>query len=106
MTHQTMMQFAAKVKPEQNCGGYGSIEQSMTCSGTAELTSPVVTQQARIMRDCNMNDTTFIMQPPSTQQKVGHMVNSCGFGTLHHLQQQAFSFRIPVSGHTSSVGKW
>lgn len=108
-----MVPFPAKIKPEQNCSGYSPMENHnsvITCHNGNEAQSPAVTsfsgqaQQLhnRPMRDCNMNETSFIMQLAPTPK--GHGPTSCGFGM--NLQQQGFTFRLPMpNSHLPSVGK-
>lgn len=107
-----MVPFPAKIKPEQNCSGYGQMENHnsvITCSNVNEPQSPAVTSYGgqtqqlhnRAMRDCNMNETSFIMQLASTPK--GHVPASCGFGM--NLPQQGFTFRLPMqNAHIPSVG--
>jgi len=107
-----MVQFPAKIKPEQNCSGYSPMENHnsvITCNNVNDPQSPAVTSYGgqtqqlhnRQMRDCNMNETPFIMQLASTAK--GHVPASCGFGM--NLQQQGFTFRLPMpNAHMTTVG--
>ena len=81
----------------------------ITCNNVNDPQSPAVTSYGgqtqqlhnRQMRDCNMNETPFIMQLASTAK--GHVPASCGFGM--NLQQQGFTFRLPMpNAHMPTVG--
>ena len=106
-----MVPFPAKIKPEQNCSGYNTMESHnsvITSCNMNESHSPAVTSYGgqaqppnnRPMRDCNMNETPFFMQLASTK---GHMPSSCGFGM--NFQQQGFTFRLPMpNAHMPPAG--
>ena len=107
-----MVPYPAKIKPEQNCTGYNPMDTHnsvITCGNVNDSPSPAVTYSAqtqhlqnRPIRDCNMNDTSFIMQLTSAQK--GLVQASCGYGGMH-LQQQGFPFRLPVPNtHVPAVG--
>ncbi|XP_068677280.1 nuclear factor 1 B-type-like isoform X3 [Montipora capricornis] len=111
--HSPLIPFPAKIKPEQNCSGYSPMENHssvITChNGTHEPSSPAVTSYSsqtphlhnRPMRDCNMNESSFIMQ--LAQNPKGHGPASCGFSM--NLQQQGFAFRLPMPNtNIPSVG--
>ncbi|XP_073227795.1 nuclear factor 1 C-type-like isoform X2 [Porites lutea] len=109
--HSPMVPFPAKIKPEQNCSGYSAMENHnsvITSCNMNESHSPAVTSyggqthqpHSRPMRDCNMNETPFIMQLASAKS---HMPSSCGFGM--NFQQQGFAFRLPMpNAHMPAVG--
>lgn len=108
-----MVPYPAKIKPEQNCTGYSPMENhhsAITCCNVNEPQSPAVTSYSgqtqqlhlRQMRDCNMNDTSYIMQLASAPK--GHVQASCGL--VPQLPQQGFTFRLPMpNAHIPSVGK-
>lgn len=110
--HSPMVPYPPKIKPEQNCSGYSPLENHnvITCCNVNEPQSPAITSYGgqaqqlhnRQMRDCNMNDTSFIMQLASAPK--GHVPASCGFGM--NLPQQGFTFRLPMpNAHIPPVGK-
>lgn len=83
---------------------------AITCCNVNEPQSPAVTSYSgqtqqlhlRQMRDCNMNDTSYIMQLASAPK--GHVQASCGL--VPQLPQQGFTFRLPMpNAHIPSVGK-
>ncbi|XP_078354109.1 nuclear factor 1 C-type-like isoform X4 [Oculina patagonica] len=110
--HSPMVPYPPKIKPEQNCSGYSPMENhnsAITCCNVNEPQSPAVTSYGgqvpqlhnRQMRDCNMNDTSFIMQLATAPK--GHVPASCGFGM--NIPQQGFTFRLPMpNAHIPSVG--
>lgn len=110
--HSPMVPYPAKIKPEQNCTGYSPMENhhsAITCCNVNEPQSPAVTSYSgqtqqlhlRQMRDCNMNDTSYIMQLASAPK--GHVQASCGL--VPQLPQQGFTFRLPMpNAHIPSVG--
>lgn len=110
--HSPMVPYPPKIKPEQNCSGYSPMDNhnsAITCCNVNEPQSPAVTSYGgqvpqlhnRQMRDCNMNDTSFIMQLASAPK--GHVPASCGFGM--NIPQQGFTFRLPMpNAHIPSVG--